>query len=406
MTIKHVDIVVVGAGLIGSALALLMSKRAKGNAKPLSIALVERGVPLDASPNRVSNQRVVALGHTAQTVLSEIGVFEQLGSAFANPYQRMSVWDENSSGLLEFDASEHDLALLGHMVDSVQCTQLLQQEIERTPEISTYYTAQPEAIKRLEPLSAGESSVQLLLRYEGCDQILQAPLIVAADGAKSWVRQEAKIFANHHRYQQHGIVAKVETQEQHQNTAWQRFLSAGPLAFLPVEDNQCSIVWTVDSSDGHELMALDKSDFENRLTLALGRKLGQVSLITKPIAFELMSQQAQHYFTHNIVLAGDAAHSIHPLAGQGANLGFKDIDALTRILCDEQVGALSNIRLLQAYQRERKPDNQQTDLMMSALHNVYQQEMPIWLGLRGVGMNLVDRSSTIKAWLVKQAVGS
>jgi len=405
MAIKHVDIIVVGAGLIGSAMALLLSIRAKQAGKSLTIGLVERAQALDSSVAAQANQRVVALGHVAHSVLDEVGVFDQLGSEFSNPYERMFVWDENSDGELEFNALQQGLTRLGHMVDSQKCTQLLQKKLTRTSGVTTYYQAQPQNIKRLPKDAHCQSGIQLCFCHDGIDEVLQAPLIVAADGAQSWVRQKAKIFANHHSYQQHGIVAKVEVEHPHQNTAWQRFLSSGPLALLPIENNQCSIVWSVSDSQVDGLMALEKNEFEQRLTSALGGKLGNVLLKTTPQAFALVSQRAQQYFTRNIVLVGDAAHSIHPLAGQGANLGFKDIDVLVDILCAEHAKPLSEIGLLRTYQRKRKPDNQQTDLMMSALHHAYRPQIPFWLALRGLGMNVVDRSGIIKSWLVKQAIG-
>jgi len=394
LTIKKFDIVVVGAGLIGSALALALVKQSSSRGKALRVALVERTPQLKS--NELPNQRVIALGKAATDLLAMVNVFDQLSPSFSNPYERMFIWDENSNGELEFTASEHKLSRLGYMVDSVQCTLLLQRQVEQVAEISTFYNSEALSFSRI-----NQSTVELELSSE----TLQAPLMVAADGASSWLRSQAKIFANHRSYQQKGIVAKITTEESHQNTAWQRFLSTGPLALLPVEKNQCSIVWSVSNPQVSELMSLDKGAFEQSLMNALGGKLGKVSLLSKRLSFPLVSQQAQSYFVRNVGLIGDAAHSIHPLAGQGANLGFKDVIALVDTLTGESVVSLSDVRLLHRYQQLRKVDNQQTDFMMTALHHAYSETLPAWLALRGLGMNSVDRSNAIKAFLVTQAAG-
>jgi len=391
---KKVDIIIVGAGLIGCSLALMLAKQKSlaGN-KKFTIALIERSAQL--TQNKSPNQRVVALGKLATDILSELNVVEALSRDACYPYQGMTVWDENSDGELLFNASELDQACLGHITDSVQCTIELQKMVEGNNKITPYYQAQTES------LILDKTGVQLTLN----ETVLSAPLIVAADGSSSWVRQQAKIFVNHRPYQQKGIVAKVETERSHQDTAWQRFLSTGPLAFLPVSENQCSIVWSADDDRAEKLMSLSNDKFERALQHALGNKLGKVTLLTKPIAFPLTSQLTEKYFARNVALVGDAAHRIHPLAGQGANLGFKDIDALLKVLTAENVSDLSNIRLLKRYESLRQSDNKQTDFLMSALHHVYQDNVPAWLLMRGFGMNLINRSKSLKGWLVSQALG-
>jgi len=243
---------------------------------------------------------------------------------------------------------------------------------------------------------------------------------VAADGGRSWVRQQAKIFANRHQYQQQGIIARVSCELGHQDTAWQRFLNTGPVAVLPIADdqygsNQGSIVWSANDQRANELMSLDESAFTLELSQALQGRLGEISLLSARQAFPLMSQQAERYYARNIVLVGDAAHSIHPLAGQGANLGFKDIEALVALVSgadsrnidsDKKNSTnLASLELLEQYQTLRRSDNLQTDRMMSALHLVYQNKSP-WLNLaRGTGMNWLSNSGPIKNILAKQAIG-
>lgn len=394
MQITKADIVIVGAGIIGSTLALALAKQTSlGGNKKLTIALVERAS--QTIQNKQPNQRVVALGKLATDLLSEIAVLENLSVDSCYPYQGMFVWDENSDGELAFNANEFDDSRLGYMVDSVECTIALQQEIERNSKIQTFYNAQAKS------LSFTDTGARIDLGRE----VLAAPLIVAADGGSSWVRKQAKIFANHRSYLQHGIVAKIETEHPHKDMAWQRFMSAGPLALLPVNNNQCSIVWSVGSCETKELLSLSDEQFELALQQALDNKLGKVKLKTKPVGFPLVSQQAEKYFARNVVLVGDAAHSIHPLAGQGANLGFKDVRVLVDVLTSEGVLALSDIKLLKKYQDCRKKDNEQVDFLMSTLHHAYQDSLPAWLSLRGFGMNVINQSALLKGWLATQAAG-
>jgi len=270
---KKVDIIIVGAGLIGCSLALMLAKQKSlaGN-KKFTIALIERSAQL--TQNKSPNQRVVALGKLATNILSDVGVINLLGRDACYPYQGMTVWDENSDGELTFNAGELDQQCLGHMIDSNQCVIELQKIVEATNKIVPYYEAKTES------LVVNETGAQLTLDKV----VVSAPLVIAADGGSSWVRRQAKIFSNHRSYQQKGIVAKIATEHSHQDTAWQRFLSTGPLALLPVNDNQCSIVWSAYNERADELVSLTKGEFESALQQALGNKLGKVKLLTKPLA--------------------------------------------------------------------------------------------------------------------------
>ena len=202
---QNFDVLVVGAGLVGAAFALQLAKRTE-----LNIALVERAPAI--SGNDHPNQRVVALGAAATDLLSEVGVFDSLGQDYCYPYDRMFVWDEHSDGELSFLATEYDKPFLGHLVDSQHCNWQLQQAINFTNNVSTFYSFQADS------MAVSDSGVVL----RGGDVNLSAPLLVGADGNRSWVRQQAKIFASNHDYQQRGIVAKISTSLSHQDTAWQR----------------------------------------------------------------------------------------------------------------------------------------------------------------------------------------
>ncbi|MBT8116100.1 MAG: FAD-dependent monooxygenase [Arenicella sp.] len=388
MSTTKYDVVVVGAGLIGATFALLLAQRSN-----LKIGVVERAPELTSNP--LPNQRVVALGALATALLAEVGVMSQLGPAQAYPYTKMFVWDENSNGELAFVAGDYGQQALGHLVDSTACNLLLQRELSQQGNVSTHYGFDA---RQLDIDKAGAS----LIADSG---ELKARLLVAADGGDSWVRNQAKIFSHRYSFEQVGIVATIRTRLSHQDTAWQRFLATGPIAVLPLHDNQSSIVWSVDAGYGESLMQLSDEEFCVSVEEAIQNRLGQVELISTRHAFALRSQRADAYFNRSVVLIGDAAHSIHPLAGQGANLGFKDADCLAGIMQSQTGNSLTDAALLRRYQRQRKIDNEQTDWLMHALFRAYRSDNPWWQIVRGKGMNFVGGSQRLKKLLAKQAMG-
>ncbi|NNC99685.1 MAG: 2-octaprenyl-3-methyl-6-methoxy-1,4-benzoquinol hydroxylase, partial [Gammaproteobacteria bacterium] len=372
-----------------AAFALMLSKRSE-----FSIAVVEHADALVVGDQ--PNQRVVALGDAATDLLDEIGIFNRLEDRFCYPYQKMFVWDQNTDGELCFAASEYQRAHLGHITDSLQCTFLLQEALLEAPNIDVYFEFSATSLNLTESPAAIASA----------ETTLTAQLIVAADGNRSWVRQQAKIFAPEEDYGQHGIVARISTAKSHEDTAWQRFLATGPLAVLPLAANQSSIVWSADNDYSGELMQMPEQKFAEAVAEALDQRLGSVNLLSQRAAFPLKSRHAEQYFKTGLALIGDAAHSIHPLAGQGANLGFKDAVRLVQILEQTEPALLGDISILEKYQRGRKLDNQQTDFLMGVLHRAYRSEAPLWLTARGVGMNWLSASGALKKLLALQAMGS
>ena len=387
-TENQYDIIVVGAGLIGSACALSLAKNTN-----YSIALVERSKPI--SDNTHPNQRVVALGRTATELLKDLDIFTDLTKEFCHAYDKMFVWDENSQGQLSFTAEDYQRPELGHIIDSVQCAMLLQQKVGQSKTIDQYYSFAAEQLN-IEDHELSLCAQQIKLR---------AKLIIAADGNKSWVRRQAKIFAPSDDYKQKGIVATIRTGQPHWDTAWQRFLGTGPIAVLPLDDNKSSIVWTADNEYADQLLELDKPEFESALADALEQKLGTIELLSQPMAFPLKSIKADKYCKKRLVLIGDAAHSIHPLAGQGANLGFKDVLSLTSVLADADESSLGDLEILHKFQAARQIDNKQTDLLMTALHHGFKSESLWWASIRGQGMNVIGGNQLLRKMLVMGAAG-
>lgn len=387
------DVVVVGAGLIGATFALLLAEQQP----KWRIAMIERAAAL--TPPADTNQRVVALGQLATDLLDRVGVIATLDADTCFAYRRMFVWDQHSRGELEFDAQELGLPHLGHMVDSEYCNFALQKALSDRANIDVYFNSH---IETLDNPSPKLDSAQVQTNHG----TFAAALIVAADGAHSMVRRLAKISANQHRYQQVGIVAKIAPSYLHHNTAWQRFLQSGPVGVLPLANNECSIVWSCDEVLGQHLSAISDAQFCDELAEALDYRLGTVELLSTRQAFALNSQYANRYFNGRVALVGDAAHSIHPLAGQGANLGFKDIECLLELFAHAGRAGLNSTKLLARYERLRQSDNRATDRAMSLLNAAFLNTNPAWAALRGMGMRWVSGSGALKMLLTQQAIGA
>lgn len=389
----HYDAIIVGAGAIGAATALLLAESVPEG----KILIVERAQePLVAKCN---NLRVWALGHAASALLLELGVFTQFTPNSCHPYSAMEVCDANSQGVLHFDAADYQQSELGFMVDADVCTELLQTSLQGKRNIDVLYDFQCSA------LNLNRDHASLSGTVAGQQENFTASLIIAADGSNSWVRQQAKIFAPAHTYKQFGIVTNISTEKSHNNVAWQRFLASGPLAVLPLAASQSSIVWSADNDLANDLLALDEAEFAKHLEEAMQSRLGKISLNMVPVSFPLQSRHAERYYKPNLVLLGDAAHSIHPLAGQGANLGFKDAIALASLLGTINKQHWGDISILKRYQRQRRPDNLQTDTLMTLLYRAFKYNAPLWTLARGRGMEVVENSAMLKQLLASQAMG-
>ncbi len=392
--VENYDIVIVGAGLIGASLALDLAQRSS-----LKIGVFERGAPLEISDGvEASNQRVVALGRPAISVLKRVGVFDLLTPNQAYPYHQMTVWDENSNGELSFNADSIGQTELGYMVDALACTKALQTNILAGLHDNLSFSFGAD----LQGMALSQNGAEVIL----ADESIKARVVIGADGANSWVRRQAKIFANRLDYKQNGVVAKIKTSESHRDCAWQRFLSTGPIAALPLKDNFSSIVWSLDSVSASEVVSLSDREFKSALSSAFDYRLGNVLEVSERQMFPLLSQRADSYSAPSVVLVGDAAHSIHPLAGQGANLGFKDLDCLSDLLTSSKRGDVGSLALASHYERKRRRDNEQTDWLMSALNATFQSRLPLLLALRGVGMNAINSQEWLMSLLAQQASGT
>ena len=391
------DLIIVGAGMVGSALALALEHSG------LEILVVD-GSPLSVRPfdgEGAFEPRVSALSAASQRILERLGVWDGIAARRASPYSDMRVWDGSGTGSVHFAAASVHAEVLGHIVENRVVQDALLDRLHDS-QIGLLGNARLEQLRR-----SGDG--WLLTLADGRE--LRAPLLVAADGANSAVRRLAGCATREWDYLHHAIVTSVRCARPHQATAWQRFTDDGPLAFLPLQrgDDQywCSIVWSTVPAEAERLMALDDEAFRAELGKAFEWRLGEVNQVDPRVCIPLRQRHAKRYVESGLALIGDAAHSIHPLAGQGVNLGFLDAAVLAEVLLHaiERGEQPNDVRVLSRYERRRMPHNLAMMAAMEGFERLFQADpLPIRL-LRNSGLNWVDELPDAKALFVRRALG-
>lgn len=391
------DMVIVGAGMVGSALALAL--RDSG----LEILLVD-GSPLSVKPFDASapfEARVSALSTASQRILERLGAWQGIQARRATPYGQMYVWDGSGTGHIHFSAASVHAETLGHIVEN-RVVQDALLDCLHDADIGLLANARLEQMRH-----SGDD--WLLSLADG--RSLRTPLVVAADGAHSAVRRLAGCETREWDYLHHAIVTSVRCTEPHRDTAWQRFTDEGPLAFLPLDrgDGQhwCSIVWSITPLEAERMMALDDSAFCQALGRAFEGRLGEVLAADPRLCVPLRQRHAKRYVQGGLALIGDAAHTIHPLAGQGVNLGFLDAAVLAEELMHglQRGERLADERVLSRYERRRMPHNLALMAAMEGFERLFQADPLPLRWLRNSGLKWVEQLPEAKAAFVRQALG-
>jgi 2-octaprenylphenol hydroxylase len=389
---QKVDLAVAGGGMVGAAFALACC------GKGLSIAVIETRAPQRAWPPGEVDPRVSALSRASQRLLTRLGVWGRILALGASPYRQMRVWDAVGGGSIQFDSADLGEPDLGHIVEN-RVTQLaLWERLEQAPDLTLVC---PAAIAGMERTGAGTR----LMLADG--RALEARLLVGADGRDSLVRELAGIPTQGWEYDQRAIVATVVPSGRHQETAWQRFLPTGPLALLPLADGRCSIVWSASDARAAELTALGDDAFSAALTEASEGRLGRIRLDGPRASVSLRLQHAERYVEPGLALIGDAAHAIHPLAGQGVNLGLLDAaelaDALDLALSRRRdIAALWTLR---RYERARRGENMAMLAAMDGLKRLFGNAVAPLATVRSLGLAAADRLPPVKRLFMERALG-
>jgi len=405
--IHYVDVAVIGAGMVGTALALSLKNSS------LSIALIDGQVSeqLQAATevsDSVENfkARVSALTLASRNLLSEIGVWDSINPQQLMPYQKMNVWDQLGSAEINFDAAELYCDELGFIVENQTLVSSLHHSIRDQDNLTTHFGCLLESITPCND----KAGAHVLSLNNG--RKVHCGLLVAADGANSKVRTTLGMATREWDYRHHAIVATVQTEKPHGSVARQRFSESGPLAFLPLQDKHasekfCSIVWSVQPDQAEKLMSQSDEQFKQSLEIEVESRLGKLEHVSKRYSYPLRQRHAKSYVRPGVVLIGDAAHTIHPLAGQGVNLGFKDVKALGEILlkASQDEVPINHQSLLNRYNRERQADNLMMMGVMEGLKRVFEQKDPLVRWLRNTGLGWVDKQSFVKKQIVKKAMG-
>ena len=362
------------------------------------VALLEKFNPERQWPAEPVDIRVSALSKASQNILEMLGAWTGMAQRGICPYREMRVWDARADGFLHFDCADTPFSELGHLVENRATVAALWDVLDELPSATCITPAKVVAMQ------LNENARQLRLE-DG--RILEADLIIAADGRDSALRTMAGIDVTGWQYHQDGLVATVSTELSHQSTAWQRFLDEGPLAFLPLKNGQCSIVWTLSSATSKSYLALADYDFLQALEQASGGILGKMLAVGPRAAFPLRFQYANCYIDQRFALCGDAAHAMHPLAGQGVNAGLLDAAAIAELVIQTRLEKrpISSLRLLRHYERWRKGDNLIMMSSMDMFNRIYSLSAKPLVDLRSAGMNCINNAALLKAYFNDYAMG-
>jgi 2-octaprenylphenol hydroxylase len=392
MSAERYQVVIVGAGLVGAAAALALGRQG------LRVALVERHPP--QVPDETWDTRIYAISPASQRFLERLGAWQRMDADRVQPVFRMDIAGD-MAGSIRLDAYESGVSHLAAIVESGRLQHALWQALQDDGSVALHCPAAIESIER-------DASFTRLALADG--SLLEADLVVGADGAASRIREWAGLGSTLSPYGQSGVVANFECERPHRGTAFQWFFDSDILAWLPLnggrrfaaEGNRLSMVWSTQTHHADELVALDAAALADKVRAAGHDRLGELNLLTPAAAFPLRLIRVEAIVAPGVALIGDAAHGVHPLAGQGVNLGFGDAEALVDTLVQHRLSRCGDVRVLNAYARQRAEPVQRMQALTHGLHHLFSEPRAAWL--RNTGMKLVDQLPPLKAALVREAM--
>ena len=387
------EIAIVGGGLAGRTLAILLCHAG------IRCIVINTGKPGQTVTTAISDTRALAITPASANIFASINIWQRLPQDRIGNFSRMHIWDENSGGEVRFDSADICEPVLGYIVEQGLLQHALEEACAFLPDCTVVNGCAVAAISK--------RADGVLLELDNGDS-MKALLLVAADGADSPVRKLAGLDYTRHDYQQQAISGVVTTSLPHNNVARQRFLKTGPLAFLPLADpHHCGIVWSTDPMHARELLAMPEPQFCEQLQQAFEHRAGKITSCVTRSVFALFRANAPVYTSERTVLAGDAAHTVHPLAGQGANMGLLDVAVLAELIIQAKQNHrnIFSRQVLRRYERWRKGDNHRMLVLLDSLKWLFHTNQGWLNNLRGLGLDTVNSIPWIKSRIMHQAMG-
>lgn len=390
---QSVDVAIVGGGMVGLAVACGLQ------GSGLRVAVLEQRVPEPLAADAPPQLRVSAINAASEKLLTRLGIWQDILSRRASCYHGMEVWDKDSFGHISFDDQSMGYSHLGHIVENAVIHYALWNKAQQSSDITLFAPAE------LQQVAWGENETFLTLK-DG--SMLTARLVIGADGANSWLRNKADIPLTFWDYQHHALVATIRTEEPHEAVARQVFHGEGILAFLPLSDpHLCSIVWSLPPQEAQRMQQASEDEFNRALNIAFDNRLGLCKVESERQVFPLTGRYARQFAAHRLALVGDGAHTIHPLAGQGVNLGFMDAAELIAELkrLHRQGKDIGQYIYLRRYERSRKHSAALMLASMQGFRDLFSGANPAKKLLRDIGLKLADTLPGVKPQLIRQAMG-
>jgi len=386
------DIIIVGGGMVGACMALAAAREG------FQVTLLEPRQPSLDWTGDDFDIRVSALTRTSETILRNLDVWHSMQQRRATAYENMHVWDRKGFGEVHFAAEDVGAPNLGHIVENRVIVASLWEQITHQANIKHVADVEIVSIER-------EGDQTKLIASN--DDVLSASLVIGADGARSSVRELVGLTASTSSYDQEGVVCTVKAEQGNASTAWQRFMPTGPLALLPMNEEYFSIVWSTSPEQAQSLVNASEESFNQALTQASEAVCGKLSVVGDRAAFPLRKLKAERYVLDGVALIGDAAHVIHPLAGQGVNLGFLDAAMLMDVLTEarahrESIGAMG---VLRRYERARKGHNLAVQSAMDGFKHLFSNNNPALSLIRNLGLGVAHHVSPLRRQFERVALG-